>query len=58
MKKEYVQNLAVIATFLTVEEAWNFITEFGINFLFAEICSQEFKAYPKFEYTYRRYSLL
>jgi hypothetical protein len=52
LKQEYVQNLAVVANFLTTEAAWSFLKEFGINFSFAEICSQTFHVYPKFEYTY------
>jgi hypothetical protein len=52
MRQEYVQNLAVVADFLTIEEAWSFLREFGSNFSFAEICSQKFHVYPKFESAY------
>jgi hypothetical protein len=46
------QALAVIANFLTIEEAWDFLTNFEKNFSFASICSREFRAYPKFDYGY------
>jgi hypothetical protein len=52
LKQEYVQNLAVVADFLTLEEVWSFLRKFGSNFAFAEICSQTFCVYPKFEYAY------
>jgi hypothetical protein len=46
------QNLAVVAAFLTVEEAWNFLTNFEEKLSFASICSRTFRSYPKFERAY------
>ena len=46
------QNLAVVADFLTIEEAQNFFTNFEESFSFASICSCTFRPYPKFEYAY------
>jgi hypothetical protein len=52
MRQEYVQNLSVVALCSTVEDAWSFLAEFGSNFSFTEIVSQEFHAYPKFADAY------
>jgi hypothetical protein len=46
------QQLAVVANFLTIQEAWEFLTDFEKNFSFASICSRTFKSYSKFEYGY------
>jgi hypothetical protein len=46
------QNLAVVADLLTIEEAWNFLTNFEESFSFASICSRTFRPYHKFEYAY------
>ena len=46
------QELAIVANFLTVEEAWSFLTDFEINLSFATICRRTFRSYPKFEYGY------
>jgi hypothetical protein len=46
------QQLAVVANFLTIQEAWDFLANFEGNFSCASICSRTFKSYPKFEYGY------
>jgi hypothetical protein len=46
------QQLSVVANFLTIEEAWNFLTNFEQNLLFASICSRTFRSYPKFKDAY------
>jgi hypothetical protein len=52
ISKLNTQNLAIVANFLTIEQAWYFLTDFGKNFSFASTCSQTFRPYPKFEYAY------
>ncbi len=46
------QNLAVVADFITIEEAGNFLTNFEKKFSFASICSRTFRPYSKFKYAY------
>ncbi len=46
------QELFVVATFVNVEDAWDFTARFERNFSFASICSQTFRAYSKFDYGY------
>ncbi|WP_295615867.1 hypothetical protein [Chamaesiphon sp. GL140_3_metabinner_50] len=46
------QQLSVVANFLCIKEAENFLTSFERNFLLASICSRTFRSYPKFKYAY------
>jgi hypothetical protein len=46
------QSLSVVANFITIEEAWCFLTNFENNLSFITFCSPTFRAYPKFEYAY------
>jgi hypothetical protein len=44
------QSLSVLANFITIEEAWCFLTDFENNLSFVTFCRPTFQAYPKFEY--------
>ncbi|WP_041548470.1 hypothetical protein [Chamaesiphon minutus] len=44
------QTLAVVAKFITIEEAWIFLTDFEINLSFATICSQNLDIFELVSY--------
>jgi hypothetical protein len=46
------QSLSVVANFVTIEEAWYFLTNFNKNLSFVRFGSSTLRAYPKFEYAY------